>query len=55
MGLYDATKIVQKHKGKIWAESEGAGCGATFIIELPIAKDISEQDFNKEDKGKRLF
>ena len=55
MGLYNAVKIVEKHKGKIWAESEGEGKGATFFVELPIAKDITGEDVKKEDKGKRLF
>ncbi|TSC83582.1 MAG: hypothetical protein G01um101417_492 [Parcubacteria group bacterium Gr01-1014_17] len=34
-GLYLAKVIVEKHGGKIWAESEGAGKGATFFVELP--------------------
>lgn len=55
MGLYNAVKIAEKHKGKIWAESEGEGKGATFFIELPVAKDVTEEDAKKEDKGKRLF
>lgn len=55
MGLYSVRKIVERHHGKVWAESEGKGKGATFIIELPIAKDITEEDFRKEDKGRRIF
>jgi signal transduction histidine kinase len=38
MGLARVRKIVENHKGKIWAESEGQGKGATFFIELPLAK-----------------
>jgi len=38
MGLARVRKIVENHKGKIWAESEGEGRGATFYIELPLAK-----------------
>lgn len=34
-GLYIAKKIVDAHGGKIWAESEGAGKGSRFIVELP--------------------
>lgn len=37
MGLSISRKIVEAHKGRIWAESEGEGKGATFFIELPIA------------------
>jgi signal transduction histidine kinase len=33
-GLYFAKGIIDAHKGKIWAESEGAGKGTSFILEL---------------------
>ena len=36
IGLFIASKMVQAHKGKVWAESEGTGKGSTFYIELPI-------------------
>lgn len=36
LGLYIAKKIVELHKGKIWAESEGKGKGSTFYVELPL-------------------
>ena len=34
LGLYVAKKMIESHNGKIWAESEGAGKGSTFHIEL---------------------
>ncbi len=34
-GLYIVKSIIEAHKGKVWAESEGAGKGSRFIIELP--------------------
>jgi signal transduction histidine kinase len=34
-GLYIVKNIVDAHKGKVWAESEGTGKGSRFIIELP--------------------
>ena len=44
LGLSISRKIIQKHNGKIWAESEGENKGATFHIELPIANDLSEEE-----------
>ena len=38
IGLYVAKEIVKAHKGKIWAQSDGVGSGATFFIELPEVK-----------------
>ena len=35
-GLFIAKQIVEAHKGKIWAESEGEGKGSRFVIEFPI-------------------
>jgi signal transduction histidine kinase len=34
-GLYSVKLIVEAHKGRVWAESEGAGKGSQFYIELP--------------------
>ncbi|OHA20285.1 MAG: hypothetical protein A2836_00985 [Candidatus Taylorbacteria bacterium RIFCSPHIGHO2_01_FULL_45_63] len=34
VGLFIAKHIIERHDGKIWAESEGEGKGATFSIEL---------------------
>lgn len=34
-GLFVAKTIVEAHGGKIWAESDGAGKGAQFFVELP--------------------
>ena len=36
IGLYVAKYMVEAHKGRIWAESAGAGKGSTFFVELPI-------------------
>lgn len=33
-GLYSVKLIVEAHKGKVWAESEGVGKGSTFWVEL---------------------
>jgi signal transduction histidine kinase len=34
-GLYIVKNIITAHHGKVWAESEGAGKGSKFIIEIP--------------------
>jgi len=36
LGLYVARKIVEAHKGKIWAESKGANKGSIFSFSLPL-------------------
>ena len=36
IGLYIASHIIEAHKGRIWAESEGPGKGSTFYVELPV-------------------
>ena len=36
IGLYFVKRVVEDHKGKVWAESEGAGKGSTFFVELPV-------------------
>jgi signal transduction histidine kinase len=55
MGLHNALRIVERHKGRIWAESEGQGKGATFFIEFPLAKDIKPEDLKDKEKSRRLF
>jgi len=37
IGLYTVKKIIEAHKGRIWAESEGQGKGSQFYIELPVS------------------
>lgn len=37
LGLSIVKQIVELHGGKVWAESEGEGKGATFFIVLPAA------------------
>lgn len=35
MGLFIVKQLVTLHQGRVWAESAGAGCGATFHVVLP--------------------
>jgi len=36
LGLSTVKMLVDMHKGKVWAESEGQNLGSTFYVELPI-------------------
>ncbi len=38
IGLYMAKEIITRHKGRIWAQSEGEGKGSTFSFALPLAE-----------------
>jgi len=53
--LHTAKKIIERHKGKIWAESEGEGKGATFVIELPIAKDVTQEELKQESIQEKVL
>lgn len=38
LGLAIVKEVVAAHHGRVWAESQGAGCGTTVTIMLPIYK-----------------
>ena len=38
LGLYVCKIVMNKHHGKVWAESPGEGKGSSFIFEIPINK-----------------
>jgi signal transduction histidine kinase len=42
LGLYVAKIIIDQHKGKIWAESEGEGKGSSFCFSLPINNGLEQ-------------
>lgn len=44
LGLAISRALVELHAGSIRAESEGKGKGATFSIELPVAKNLQENE-----------
>ena len=43
LGLFICNEILEKHKGKIWAESE-LGKGSTFYIKLPYLNENTTKD-----------
>jgi signal transduction histidine kinase len=38
LGLFIVRSVAKRHGGRAWAESEGAGRGSTFFLQLPVAK-----------------
>ncbi|MGQ9806551.1 MAG: tetratricopeptide repeat protein [Chlorobiales bacterium] len=37
LGLYIVKQLIEKHGGRVWAESDGRNQGSTFFVELPCA------------------
>ncbi|OGW88450.1 MAG: hypothetical protein A3A73_01300 [Omnitrophica bacterium RIFCSPLOWO2_01_FULL_50_24] len=36
LGLSVARQLIEAQREQVWAESEGAGTGAAFFVELPL-------------------
>jgi signal transduction histidine kinase len=48
LGLYISKNIIQAHGGKIWAENNSDGRGATFYFTLPIGKSHKTEEYGRK-------
>jgi PAS domain S-box-containing protein len=48
LGLAIVRHLVELHHGKVYAESEGEGKGATFTLELPVYSQIKSKSSDRE-------
>jgi signal transduction histidine kinase len=55
VGLYISKNIVKGHGGRIWAENNADGKGATFHFTLPIIKSISYNAKDNSNNKKRIL
>ncbi|HYZ95140.1 MAG TPA: HAMP domain-containing sensor histidine kinase, partial [Nitrososphaeraceae archaeon] len=49
LGLYISKSIVEAHGGKIWAENNSDGRGATFYFTLPMGNSWNTNNYEKGD------
>jgi signal transduction histidine kinase len=43
LGLFVSKSIIEAHRGKMWAENNADGKGATFSFSLPLTKQEQQQ------------
>jgi signal transduction histidine kinase len=39
IGLYLSRRIIERHNGQMWVESQGEDKGTTFYISLPMVEE----------------
>lgn len=44
LGLFISKNIIEMHRGKIWAESDGRNLGSTFYFSIPIGKSSDTRE-----------
>ena len=49
LGLAICRRIVANHRGRIWAESDGPGCGLTVRFTLPVQSDVASHEHAEEN------
>ncbi len=55
LGLYVGKKIIEAHRGRIWAESKGKDKGSRFIVELPlIFSKLEEKKKRQKVQGQKI-
>jgi signal transduction histidine kinase len=48
LGLYLSRLLIEVQGGRIWAESDGIGAGASFSVEIPVARDWDDDPGTNE-------
>lgn len=44
LGLFIVNSVAKRHRGRVYAESGGAGLGSTFTLQLPVATPIEKKE-----------